>query len=94
MGFLGFGGEYKASFEGSIAYLPTDWLLVAYEFRQKRNQYDEIPGLVEDEDNWNAIDVSWIINKNTTLVAGWGALGNMVNSRENGAWWLQFKYEF
>ena len=94
LGFLGFGDEYKASFEGSVAYLPFDWLLVAYEFRQKRNQYSTIPGLVGEEDNWNAIDVSWIINKHATLVAGWGAFGNMVNGQENGAWWLQFKYEF
>ena len=94
LGFLGFTDTRTTTFEGSIAYLPTDWLLVAYEFRQKANPYDRIPGLVGDEDNWHAIDVSWIINKNMTLVAGWGAFGNMVNTRENGAWWLQLKYEF
>ncbi len=94
LGFLGFGGDRHTTFEGSVAYVPFDWLLVAYEFRQKGNQYSEIPGLVGKEDNWNAIDVSWIINKNATLTAGWGALGNMVNGNENGAWWLQLKYEF
>lgn len=94
LGFLGFGGDRHTTFEGNVAYLPTDWLLVAYEFRQKANQYSQIPGLVGQEDNWNAIDVSWIINKNMTLTAGWGAFGNMVNGQENGAWWLQFKYEF
>lgn len=94
LGFLGFGGERTTTVEANVAYLPTDWLLVAYEFRQKANPYDRIPGLVGDEDNWNAIDVSWIINSHATLVAGWGAFGNMANSEENGAWWLQFKYEF
>jgi len=94
LGFLGFGDQYKATFEGSVAYLPTDWLLVAYEYRQKANQYSTIPGLVGKEDDWHAIDVSWIINKHATLVAGWGALGNLVNGNENGAWFLQFKYEF
>jgi hypothetical protein len=94
LGFLGFGDEYKPTFEGSVAYLPTDWLLVAYEFRQKANQYSDIPGLVGQEDNWQAIDVSWIINKHATLVAGWGGLGNLVNGEENSAWFLQFKYEF
>lgn len=94
LGFLGFGGDRHLTFEGNVAYLPTDWLLVAYEFRQKSNQYSQIPGLVGREDNWNAIDVSWIINKNATLTAGWGALGNMVNGNENGAWWLQLKIEF
>lgn len=94
LGFLGFGDSRRTTFEGSVAYLPTDWLLVAYEFRQKRNQYSEIPGLVGKEDNWQTIDVSWIINQNMTLTAGWGALGNMVNGNEDGAWWFQFKYEF
>jgi hypothetical protein len=94
LGFLGFGDEYKPTFEGNVAYLPTDWLLVAYEFRQKANQYSDIPGLVGQEDNWHAIDVSWIINKHATLVAGWGCLGNLVNGDENGAWFIQFKFEF
>jgi hypothetical protein len=94
LGFLGFGGDRHTTFEGNIAYLPTDWLLVAYEFRQKARQFSEIPGLVENEDNWHAVDVSWIINKHLTLVAGWGALGTLANTTENGAWWLQLKYEF
>jgi hypothetical protein len=94
LGFLGFGGKRSTTFEGNVAYMPTDWLLVAYEFRQNPHQFGSIPGLVGPQDNWNAIDVSWIINKNMTLVAGWGAFGTMVNSTENGAWWLQFKYEF
>lgn len=94
LGFLGFGDDRATTFEGSVAYLPTDWLLVAYEFRQKANPYDTIPGLVEEEDNWHAIDVSWIINENATLVAGWGAFGNLANADANSSWWLQFKYEF
>jgi hypothetical protein len=94
LGLLGFGEHRSWTFEGSVAYVPFDWLLVAYEFRGKNDPYSEIPGLVGDEDNWNAIDVSWILNKNATLVAGWGAFGNLANSHENGAWWLQFKYEF
>lgn len=94
LGFLGFGGDRTWTPEGSIAYLPVDWLVVAYEYRGKNNPYDRIPGLVGDEDNWHAIDVSWLINKHATLLAGWGALGNVANSTENCAWWLQFKYEF
>ena len=94
LGFLGFGDDRSTTFEGSVAYLPTDWLLVAYEFRQKANPYHQISGLVGDEDSWHAIDLGWIINENMTLVAGWGAFGNMVNGQENGAWWIQLKYEF
>jgi hypothetical protein len=94
LGYLGFGNECKTTFEGSVFYLPTDWLLVGYEFRQKGNQYSHLPGLIGKEDDWHAIDVTWLINKNTTLAAGWGAFGNMINSTENCAWWLQLKYEF
>lgn len=94
LGFLGFGDRRSTTFEGSAAYLPTDWLLVAYEFRQKANPYKQIPGLVGREDNWHALDASWIINKHSTLVAGWGAFGELANTTENGAWWLQLKYEF
>jgi hypothetical protein len=94
LGFLGFGEQRNWTFEGSAAYMPTDWLLVAYEFRGKEDPYDRIHGLVGGEDNWHAIDVSWLINKHATLVAGWGAFGNLANTRENGAWWLQLKYEF
>jgi hypothetical protein len=94
VGLLGFGDDRATTFEGSVAVLPKDWLLVAYEYRQKTNPYDEIPGLVEDEDDWHAVDVSWIVSSHTTLVAGWGAFGNVTNETENGTWWLQAKYEF
>ncbi len=94
LGFLGFGDHRETTFEGNVAYLPTDWLLVAYEFRQKTNPYKQIPGLVGEENNWQAIDISWIINKHATLVGGWGGFGTLANTRENGAWFLQLKYEF
>jgi len=94
LGFLGFGDDRSWTFEGNVAYLPTNWLLVAYEFRQKANPYEKIPGLVGDEDNWQAIDVSWIVNEHATVVGGWGMFGNLANTVEDGAWFLQFKYEF
>ncbi|MEI8194608.1 MAG: DUF3034 family protein [Phycisphaerae bacterium] len=94
LGFLGFGQDWSGTFEGNIAILPTDWLLVAYEFRQKEDPYGRIPGLINGENNWHAVDVSWIINKNATLVAGWGNFGTLGNSEADGAWWLQLKYEF
>jgi hypothetical protein len=94
LGFLGFAENYHASFEGNVAYLPFDWLLVAYEIRQKTSPYGEIPGLIGDEDVWNAIDVGLILNKHTTLVIGWGDFGTLANSEASGAWWLQMKHEF
>jgi len=46
LGFLGFANAYHTSFEGSIAYLPFEKILVAYELRQKTSPYDQIPGLI------------------------------------------------
>jgi len=74
LGFLGFGEHRTTTVEASAVYLPTDWLLVGYEFRQKSDPYSEIPGLVGPEDNWQAVDVSWLINKNMTLTGGWAIL--------------------
>ena len=94
LGFLGFANSYSVTFEGNVVYLPTDWLLVAYEFRQKTDPYKTIPGLINGEDNWHAIDVSWLINKNATLVGGYGVFGTLADSEASGAWWIQLKFEF
>jgi len=94
IGALGFGNSYSPTFEGNVIYLPTNWLLLAYEFRQKSNPYDKIPGLVAEEDNWHAIDASLILAPHATIVAGYGIFGNLANADANNAWWLQFKYEF
>lgn len=98
LGFLGFADKYSTTFEGSIAILPFDRWLFAYEFRQKSSPYgtitinDEV--IIGDEDNWHGIDAAYIINKRTTLVAGAGIFGTLANADANSAWWLQLKYEF
>jgi hypothetical protein len=95
LGFLGFSDTYKASFEGSVAILPFDRWLFAYEFRQKSSPYTlGLAPLVGDEDNWHAFDAAFIINKHTTLVAGAGILGTLANTEANSAWFMQLKYEF
>ena len=94
IGALGFSRDYTSSFEGNIVYLPTNWLVLAYEFRQKNNTYGQIPGLIGKEGNWNAFDTSLILGDSTTLVLGYGIFGNLADSKANSAWWLQLKYEF
>jgi hypothetical protein len=94
IGFLGFGNTYHATFEGNVACLVTDKIMVAYEFRQKTDPYGTIPGLIGTESNWHAIDLAYIFDKNTTFVAGWGALGVLADTTENGAWYFQLKHEF
>jgi hypothetical protein len=103
LGFLGFSDQYTASFEGSVAALPFDKWLVAYEFRQKTSPYGQIgPGgtidapitLIGTENNWNGFDLAYIISNRATLVGGLGLFGNLANADANNAWWLQLKYEF
>jgi len=94
IGLVGFGDEYRPSVEGNIVYLPTNWLLVAYEYRQKHDPYSQIPGLIGKESDWHAFDVSWIINKNATFVVGYGIFGRLANSDGNHSFWVQLKYEF
>lgn len=98
IGFLGFSNTYHASFEGSVAVLPFDKWLFAYEFRQKSSPYDTITlnneTIIGTENNWNAFDAAYIVSNHTTVVAGYGVFGNLANADANSNWWLQLKYEF
>jgi hypothetical protein len=96
LGFLGFGDQYRASFEGSVVYLAHDRLALVYEIRQKTSPYEEIPGLIGDEDAWQAFDVVLMLNehKHTTLAAALVPVGTLANTTENGGWFLQLKHEF
>lgn len=98
LGFLGFADKYSTTFEGSVAILPFDRWLFAYEIRQKTSPYDTITiggeELVGDENTWHGFDAAYIINKHTTLVAGAGIFGTLANADANSAWYLQLKYEF
>jgi hypothetical protein len=94
LGLMGFGDTYRPSLEGSVVCLPTDWLVLGYEFRQKRNPYGKIPGLIGDEDNWHALSASLIVNKHLTISALAGLCGNVANANADTTWGLQVKYEF
>lgn len=94
LGFLGFGSERRTTFEGNIVYMPRDNIVLGYEYRQKKNPYDQIPGLLGPEDDWHSIDACWVVNKHLTLTGGWGIFGNLCNTRENGGVFFQAKFEF
>jgi len=94
IGYLGFAGHCATTVEANVIYLITDWLAVAYEFRQKENPYDRVNNLIGDEDNWHTVAVGIVVNDHFTISAGWAALGNVFNSEENCAWGIQLKYEF
>ncbi|MCX5684397.1 MAG: DUF3034 family protein, partial [Planctomycetota bacterium] len=79
---------------GSVVYLITDWLGVAYEYRQKKNPYDTLGRLVGKEGAWQAVDVAFIISPNLTFAVGWLCAGNVANGRADNGWGFQLKYEF
>jgi hypothetical protein len=94
LGFMGFASERNMSFETNAVYMPTDWLVLAYEFRNNPDPYKTIPGLVGKTDNWNCFHLAFVINKHCTFCLGYGLMGNMANTTENSALAAQFKYEF
>ena len=94
LGLLGFGDTYRVTFEGSVCCLPTDWLVLGYEFRQKSNPYHQIPGLLGDEDNWHAFSATAVINDHLTVSAVYGALGHVANASADCTLGVQVKWEF
>jgi len=94
IGYLGFSDHCQTTVEANAVYLLTDWMAVAYEFRQKNGPYQKLDGLVGEEDNWHTIALGFIINENLTVSAAYGHFGRMFNSREDCGWGFQLKYEF
>jgi hypothetical protein len=94
LGFLGFSNKWSPTFEANVVFLPLDWLILGYEFRQRENPYDTIPGLVNDEDDWHAFEVGVMIGNYGTLVGGYCLFGRMVNERVDDGFALQLKVEF
>ena len=94
LGYLGFGDTYRMTGEGSVVYLITDWLGVAYEYRQKKNPYDTLGRLLGKEGAWQAVDVAFIVNPHITFAVGWLCTGNVANGRVDNGWGFQLKYEF
>ena len=94
IGLFGFGDTYHATFEGSVVYLPTDWLALGYELRTKADPYGKIPGLVGEEDAWQAFSASWMVNSHLTVSAVYGMLGNVANAREDNTLGIQIRWEF
>jgi len=98
LGYLGFGDAYRMTGEGSIVYLLTDWLGIAYEYRQKKNPYDTLTiggnHLVRKEGAWQAVDLAFILSDRLTFAVGWLCAGPVANGRVDNGWGFQLKYEF
>lgn len=93
LGYVGFGDTYNATVEANAAYSLTPWLWLAGEFRQKTNPYSSIGNLVRPETNWWTVGLAYVANKHATVTAGYGYLGNVLDTRQNKGWALQVKYE-
>jgi len=94
IGLLGFGDQYEAFFEGSVAVMPTDNLLFAYEFRMKESPYDKFLNLIGEEDNWHAFSLTWIVNEHFTLTGIYGNFGHVLNAHDDCVVGLQARWEF
>ncbi|HUW58947.1 MAG TPA: DUF3034 family protein [Planctomycetota bacterium] len=94
IGYLGFGDNRHTTFEGSLGVMPLEKLLLAYEYRQKKNPYHKIPGLIGREDDWHALSASYIMSDRVTITGVLGWFGNIANSNADPGAGLQVKYEF
>ncbi len=96
-GLLGFAGERRTTFEGSVIYFLTDKLLLAGEFRQKSDLIDQCTmggrHLIKAENDWWDICLAYVVDDHLTIAGGYANVGNVLNHRD-GLWGIQIKYEF
>ncbi|HUW18698.1 MAG TPA: DUF3034 family protein [Sedimentisphaerales bacterium] len=97
-GLLGFAGERRTTFEGSIIYFLTDRLLLAGEYRQKSDLVDQCSQngkhLIKAENDWWDICLGYVVDDHLTMAGGYANFGNVLNHREENVWAIQLKYEF
>jgi hypothetical protein len=97
-GLIGFAGERRTTFEGSIIYFLTDKLLLAGEFRQKSDLLHQCSmggkHLIKAENDWWDICLAYVVDDNLTVAGGYANFGNVFNHREENVWAIQIKYEF
>lgn len=93
-GFLGFAGERKTTFEGSVIVFLTDQLAFASEYRQKSDLVDQCGDLVKAENDWWDLCLAYVIDDHLTISGGYANFGNVLNHREGNVWAFQLKYEF
>lgn len=92
-GILGFGGlggqdqDYKAQFEGSVAYLVTRKLAVGGEYRTKSNRLEGALGgtSFREEDAWDVF-AAYALNRNVSLTVAYARLGQIALRRQDGAY--------
>ena len=94
VGLLGFTDKRKIVGEASIAVFITNRFIMATEYRQKPNEYEAIPGLIKEEEDWWSVICGYIINDRMTIGGGYGHFGGLLNHEANSIWGVALKYEF
>ena len=94
IGLLGFTGKYRAVFEGAVCCMPLDRVVLAAEYRQKPDEYDTIPGLLGNEDDWWVLAAGYLLTNDFSIALGYGHFGDVLNHKANQSWGLALKYEF
>ena len=97
-GYVGFQKDFPVTFEGNVVWLIHDRIALAAEYRQYPNPYGTITvggsQLLRSEDDWFTAGVAFVLDKHTTLTAGYGHFGALLNTVENAGWAVSAKYEF
>jgi len=97
-GLLGFAGERRTTFEGSLIYFLTDKLLLASEYRQKSDLCDPYPPdtrhLIMPEQDWWDACLGYVVNDHLTIAGGYADFGKLLNHDEDEVWAVQVKYEY
>jgi len=94
IGYLGFSQHWDVTVEGNVACLVTDWLALAYEFRQKANPYHDLGNIITKEDSWHMWAAGIILSPDCTLALGLAHLGDIHNTDSTLGFAVQLKYEF
>jgi len=94
IGLLGFSNHYSTQAELSFAQFITDRLMLVGEYRSKPDKLDEMPGLVEEEDDWWTLAFCYILNNSSTLSFGYFNPGAVLNEDVNNGWACRLMYEF
>jgi len=99
-GLLGFAGERRTTFEGSIVVFLTDRLLFATEYRQSPDFVDDYnlggKTLIKGESDWFDLALAYVIDENLTIGIGYSStdFGNNILEQDNSVWAFQVKYTF
>jgi hypothetical protein len=99
LGLWGFTDDYSLEFEGSVAYLVTDWLGLTGEYKNKPG-YDEWKNattrepIVYDGDNWWDVGVVCMLGDSLTLNAGYVHWGKMLDENVSGGVFTSLNYRF